>query len=136
MLERSTSYGRPSWRDKRAEFADAVEKHADVAAQADHAKSLADPMRGGFWGGGKKAGRHAVTIAGGDQVIHGQQHAGMIKLRRNAHGHGEIVMAGPCHIDAGNGNDGFEILERANGFELNDDWDFLVALGKEIGAGG
>src|SRR5215472_14130217 len=136
MLERNTSCWRASLRNKGAKFSHAVEKYADVAAQADHAEAFADPVSGRFRCGRKKSGRYAVPAACGHEVIHGLQQPGMVELRRNAHGYGEIVVANPRHVDAGNGNDGFEILESANGFELDDNGDFLVALGEELCTGG
>ncbi len=85
-----------------SESTHSIKKNADVAAQADHAKSLADPVCGRFGSGWQKAGRHAVAVAGIDQVIHGLQQPRMIELRGNPHRDGEIVVAYPGDIDAGN----------------------------------
>src|SRR3954468_780893 len=99
MLARSTSCFRTSLRDKGAEFAHGIEKYADVAAQADHAEALADPVGGGFGSGRQEAGRDTLPVACGDQVIHGLHHARVIELCGNAHGYAEIVVADPGYID-------------------------------------
>src|SRR5581483_7881537 len=98
MLERNTSCLRAPLRDKRAESAHALEKHSDIAAQADHAESFADPVGSRFRCGRKKTGRDSVAIADSYDVVHRLQHPRMIKLCRNAHRDCEVVMAYPSHI--------------------------------------
>src|SRR5438045_5659862 len=134
MRARNISCGGISFRNEGPEFSHSVEKDADVAAEADHAKTFADPVGGGLGRGRQEAGGDSMAVASGDQVVHGLQQAGMIELGGDAHGDGQIVVADPCDVDAGNRNDGFEILECANSFELNNDENVFVDLGKEFGA--
>src|SRR5215472_582614 len=98
-------------RDKGAELTHAIEEDADIAAQADHAESLADPVSGGFRRRRKKSRRHAMPPAGDDEVIHGLEQPRVVELRRNAHGYGEIVVTYPCDVDARNGDNRFQIFE-------------------------
>ena len=90
----------PAWATAR-EIAYSVEKHADVAAQADGAKSFADPMNGRLGCGGQESWRDAVPLAGCNQRIHRREKPRVLELRGNAHRHSEIVVAHPGDIHAG-----------------------------------
>ena len=68
--------------------------------------------------GGRNPGATPCRLQADDQIIHGLQQARMIELRGNAHGDGEVVVADPGDVDAGNGDDGVEILECADTFRV------------------
>src|SRR5580700_8324642 len=105
MRARNISCCGTSLGDERAELSHAIEKYADVAAHADHAKPLADPVGGGLGRGRQEAGSYSVPVTRRHQVIHGLQEAGMIELGGDPTGDGEVVVADPGDIDAGNGDD-------------------------------
>ena len=56
----------------------------------------------------------------------------MLKLGRDAHGDGEIVMPHPGNVHTGHGNDGFEILEGFRRFQEEDDTRLFIGTCEEI----
>src|SRR5207253_1910451 len=113
-----------------------VFEHADIAAEADGTESLLNPVRGGGRRGWEKAGSNFVFGAHRYEAVHRLQKTRVIELGGYAHGGGQIVMTHPGDIEAGDGDDLFEILEGANGFHNDDYGGVLVGLGKVRSAGG
>src|SRR5580658_4326287 len=113
-----------------------IEKHADIASQADGAKALLDPVRGRLGRCGQESGRDAVAPASRNQCIHGGEASRMIELRGNAHRDGEIVMAYPSDIYTGNGDDLIEILECLLRFEQQNHASLRICLGEELRTAG
>src|ERR1035437_299288 len=114
------------------EFPHDLHEDADIAAQADHAKSFADPMCCGLRRGRERSGSHAVSAACGREIDHGLKQPRVIELRGNAHGNGEIVVTYPGNVDTGHRNDGLEIFKRLCALQLNDDRGLFVGLGQEL----
>src|SRR5438477_12401079 len=93
MRARNISCGGISFRNEGPEFSHSVEKDADVAAEADHAKTFADPVGGGLGRGRQEAGGDSMAVASGEKVVNGMQQAGMFELCGVSHGIGQISLS-------------------------------------------
>ncbi len=71
---------------------------------------------------------HAVAPAHRDQFVHGSQKPRMLKLCRDAHRDGEIVMSHPGDVHARHGDDLLQILKGLRRFQQQDDANLLIGL--------
>src|ERR1017187_2879498 len=134
MLELCNSFGTAPLSDIGTKLAHPIQEYAYIAAQANHAKSLTDPMCGGLRRRRKESGRYAVLPACGNEIVHRLKELRVVELRGDTHGNREIVMAYPRNVNSRQGYDFFKILKGLYGLQLNNDSRLLIRLGEKFGA--
>src|ERR1035441_4775474 len=90
MLELCNSFGTAPLSDIGTKLAHPIQEYAYIAAQANHSKSLTDPMCGGLRCRRKESWRYAVLPACGNEIVHRLKELRLVELRGDTHGNCKI----------------------------------------------